>query len=433
MKKQVIKSARLGEEMVKIKHDSGLTMLLCPMKGYSTAYATFTANVGSVDTGFRTQDDSDFIDVPEGIAHFLEHKMFENPDGDAFALYAKTGASANAFTSFDKTSYLFACTDKFEESLSILLDFVRRPYFTKESVQKEQGIIGQEIRMYDDNGDWRVLFNLLGALYENHPVKIDIAGTVESIAKIDHELLYRCYRTFYNLNNMVLCVAGNFDVEAVLCVADKVLRPDEKPVVIQRKEFPDSGAVAKKLVEQKLSVAAPLFNLGFKCKSEGVSENLKNQVLDEILCEMIAGEMTPLYRRMYDAGIINATFDTEIMAGRDYMCAIFSGESREPKRVADEIRAEILRMRGEGIDQETFELARRAIYGRYVGMYARTESVAGLMTATYFARMDDIYSLLDIVANATPEQLAGRLNLDFDPEKSALSVIHPIDGEETTE
>jgi predicted Zn-dependent peptidase len=222
-------------------------------------------------------------------------------------------------------------------------------------------------------------------------------------------------------------------VEAVLRVADKVLRPDEKPVMIQRKEFPDSGAVAKKLVEQKLSVAAPLFNLGFKCKSEGVSENLKNQVLDEILCEMIAGEMTPLYRRMYDAGIINATFDTEIMAGRDYMCAIFSGESREPKRVADEIRAEIVRMRGEGIDRETFELARRAIYGRYVGMYARTESVAGLMTATYFAGMDDIYSLLDIVANATPEQLAGRLNLDFDPEKSALSVIHPIDGEETIE
>lgn len=430
MERQIIKSARMGEEMVKIKHKSGLTMLLCPMKGFSTAYATFSANVGSVDTGFRTQDDKDFIDVPEGIAHFLEHKMFENPDGDAFALYAKTGASANAFTSFDKTSYLFACTDRFEESLSILLDFVRRPYFTKESVLKEQGIIGQEIRMYDDNGDWRVMFNLLGALYEKHPVRIDIAGTVESIAKIDHELLYRCYHTFYNLNNMVLTIAGNFEIETVLRVADKVLKPDEKPVVIERKKFEDSKGVYKKLVEQKLSVAAPLFNLGFKGVSEGSAQNLKHQVLDEIVCEIIAGSMTQLYRKLYDSGLINATFDTEIMAGRDYMCSIFSGESRNPERVADEIRAQITRLRKEGIDQHVFELARRATYGRYVGMYSRTDSVAGLMTATYFAGIEDIYSLLDVVANATIEQITERLNVAFDPEKSALSIIRPIDGEE---
>ena len=213
MEKTIIRSERLGIEVCRIKHDSGLTMLLCPMEGFSTAYAAFTTKLGSVDTRFKTQDDADFVDVPEGVAHFLEHKMFENEEGDAFARYAKTGASANAFTSFDRTSYLFACTDRFSESLEILLDFVRRPYFTEASVQKEQGIIGQEIRMYDDSGDWRVMFNLLGALYHNHPVRIDIAGTVESIVQIDHELLYRCHRTFYHLNNMVLCVAGNFTVE----------------------------------------------------------------------------------------------------------------------------------------------------------------------------------------------------------------------------
>ena len=254
MDQQIVKSARLGEEMVRIKHRSGLNMLLCPMKGYSTAYATFTANVGSVDTGFKTQDDAEFVDVPEGIAHFLEHKMFENEEGDAFERYARTGASANAYTSFDKTAYLFACTGNFEQSLEILLDFVRRPYFTKESVQKEQGIIGQEIRMYDDDGDWRVQFNLLAALYHRHPVRIDIAGTVESISRIDHELLYRCYRTFYNLNNMVLCVAGNFDVDTVLKVADRVLKPDEKPVEIERRTVDEPDGVCKPLVEQKLSL-----------------------------------------------------------------------------------------------------------------------------------------------------------------------------------
>ena len=427
MERTVIKSARLGQEMVKIKHPSGLTMLLCPMPGYSTAYATFTANVGSVDTGFKTQDDDAFVDVPEGIAHFLEHKMFENEDGDAFAKYAKTGASANAYTSFDKTAYLFACTDRFEESLEILLDFVRRPYFTKESVQKEQGIIGQEIRMYDDDGEWRVQFNLLQALYHNHPVRIDIAGTVESIAEIDDQLLYRCYRTFYNLNNMVLCVAGNFDIDAVLRVADRVIKPDEKPVEIERRHVDEPESICKPLVEQKFAVAAPLFQFGFKGCGGNPRENLKNQILDEILAEIIAGDASPLYRRMYDAGIINSTFGSEIMAGRDYMCAIFSGESREPERVADEIKAEVARMRREGVDKKMFELCRRATYGRYIGMYTRTASVAGLMSAVYFAGMDDMYALLDIVANATPDQMNERLQIAFNPEKSTLSIVRPLD------
>lgn len=427
MERTVIKSARLGQEMVKIKHPSGLTMLLCPMPGYSTAYATFTANVGSVDTGFKTQDDDAFVDVPEGIAHFLEHKMFENEDGDAFAKYAKTGASANAYTSFDKTAYLFACTDRFEESLEILLDFVRRPYFTKESVQKEQGIIGQEIRMYDDDGEWRVQFNLLQALYHNHPVRIDIAGTVESIAEIDDQLLYRCYRTFYNLNNMVLCVAGNFDIDAVLRVADRVIKPDEKPIEIERRHVDEPESICKPLVEQKFAVAAPLFQFGFKGRGGNPRDNLKNQILDEILAEIIAGDASPLYRRMYDAGIINSTFGSEIMAGRDYMCAIFSGESREPERVADEIKAEVARMRREGVDKKMFELCRRATYGRYIGMYTRTASVAGLMSAVYFAGMDDMYALLDIVANATLDQMNERLQIAFNPEKSALSIVRPLD------
>lgn len=427
MEQQVFSSTRLGDKMVKIKHKSGLTLLLCPMPGYSTAYATFTADVGSVDTGFKTQDDADFVDVPEGVAHFLEHKMFENPEGDAFALYAKTGASANAYTSFNKTAYLFSCTENFEQSLEILLDFVRRPYFTKESVQKEQGIIGQEIRMYDDDAEWRVMFNLLGALYFEHPVRIDIAGTVESIAKIDHELLYRCHRTFYNLNNMVLSVAGNFDIETALRVADLVLKADEKPVEIERKTVNEPDGVRETFVEQKLSVATPLFQLGFKGKSTDALGNFQNQVYDELLCEIIAGEASPLYRRMYDEGIINAEFGSEIMTGRDYMCCIFSGESREPERVAREIKAEIARLQREGIDEAMFELCKKAAYGHYIGMYARTESVAGLMSAAYFVGLKDIYSLLDLVAGITLAQLGERLSVAFDGNRSALSVVRPQD------
>ena len=183
--------------------------------------------------------------------------------------------------------------------------------------------------MYNDDGDWRVYFNLLGALYQNHPVRIDIAGTVESISEIDADLLYRCYHTFYNLNNMVLCVAGNFEIDTVLKVADKLLKPAEKKIKIERGTYQEPEQVNKALVEQKLAVATPLFQLGFKGKSKDAASNLRNQVLDEILADIIAGEASELYSKMYDAGLINSTFSSEIMAGRDYMCSIFSGESRE--------------------------------------------------------------------------------------------------------
>ncbi|MBC8585127.1 EF-P 5-aminopentanol modification-associated protein YfmH [Youxingia wuxianensis] len=424
---EVIKSQQLNQEIVKVQHPSGLTLLLCPMKGFSTAYATFTTQYGSVDTAFKTQDDDEMLQVPQGIAHFLEHKMFENENGeDAFASYAKTGASANAYTTFDKTAYLFSCTDNFQQSLEVLLDFVQRPYFTKESVEKEQGIIGQEIKMYNDDGDWRVYFNLLGALYQNHPVRIDIAGTVESISEIDADLLYRCYHTFYNLNNMVLCVAGNFEIDTVLKVADKLLKPAEKKIKIERGTYQEPEQVNKALVEQKLAVATPLFQLGFKGKSKDAASNLRNQVLDEILADIIAGEASELYSKMYDAGLINSTFSSEIMAGRDYMCSIFSGESRDPKKVAQMIKEEISRLQKEGLDKEMVELCKRATYGRYIGMYSRVEAVAGLMAITHFADVN-MYEFLDIVAGASIKTLTERLSVAFDTTKSALSIVYPLD------
>ncbi|MBR1731449.1 MAG: insulinase family protein, partial [Ruminococcus sp.] len=187
-----VKSALLGDKYYKIDHESGLTIYLYPKKDYNSKYAIFGTRYGSVNNAFSL-DGGEVKKVPDGIAHYLEHKMFECEDGDAFLKYAKTGANANAYTSFDKTCYLFSCADNFDESLEILLDFVQRPYFTEETVAKEQGIIGQEIRMYDDSAEWRVMFNMLEKMYHTHPVQLDIAGTVESIAEITPELLYDCY------------------------------------------------------------------------------------------------------------------------------------------------------------------------------------------------------------------------------------------------
>ena len=424
MNKEIVSSPALGEQFQRVEHPSGLTILLCPMEGYSTAYAMFAAKVGSIDTTFKTQHEEDFVEVPPGIAHFLEHKMFECEDGDAFAKYAKTGASANAFTSFDRTAYLFSCTGNFRESMEILLDFVSRPYFTPETVQKEQGIIGQEIRMYDDDPGWRSLFNLLQALYHVNPVRLDIAGTTDSIAEITDQLLYRCYHTFYSLGNMVLTVAGNFRPEEVLETADKILQKGED-VHIQWRKAEEPREVAAPYVEQSLSVSTPLFQLGFKGEAGDSLTNLRRQVADEILLEILCGESSPLYRRLYDSGLINGTFEYEVLAGRDYLCCMYGGESREPKKVREAICQEAQRMAAEGIDPDAFRRCKKATYGRYIGMFSRVESVASLMMGSYFAGLENMYELLDWVRNLTLPELEQRLREDLDPRYSALSVVNP--------
>ena len=418
--KEIIKSQRLGEEFLRIKHKSGLTLLLCPMKGYSSAYALFGTEYGSVESSFIDKDGA-LIQIPAGTAHFLEHKMFESEEGDAFALYAKTGASANAYTSFDKTAYLFSCSDNFKESLSILMHLVTEPYFTPQTVEKEQGIIGQEIKMYDDSPEWRVMFNLMEALFEKHPLKIDIAGTVDTIAQITADTLYTCYNAFYNLNNMALAIAGNFEVQDVLDLADEILKPAE-PMTAQRILVDEPAQVVKHRVEQQLPVATPLFQIGFKAVPKSKEENLINQVYDEILLDTIAGEHTALYRSMYDEGIINSTFVGEVMAGRDFAVTLFEGESRDPDKGYEALCGEIRRMQREGIDRDAFERSRRAIYGRYLGMYARVDSVASLMLTTQFGGAD-MYTVLEAAAGATYEMLTARLLEAFDPERSALSVV----------
>ena len=418
--KEIIKSQRLGEEFLRIKHKSGLTLLLCPMKGYSSAYALFGTEYGSVESSFIDKDGA-LVQIPAGTAHFLEHKMFESEEGDAFALYAKTGASANAYTSFDKTAYLFSCSDNFKESLSILMHLVTEPYFTPQTVEKEQGIIGQEIKMYDDSPEWRVMFNLMEALFEKHPLKIDIAGTVDTIAQITADTLYTCYNAFYNLNNMALAIAGNFEVQDVLDLADEILKPAE-PMTAQRILVDEPAQVVKHRVEQQLPVATPLFQIGFKAVPKSKEENLINQVYDEILLDTIAGEHTALYRIMYDEGIINSTFVGEVMAGRDFAVTLFEGESRDPDKVYEALCGEIRRMQREGIDWDAFERSRRAIYGRYLGMYARVDSVASLMLTTQFGGAD-MYTVLEAAAGATYEMLTARLLEAFDPERSALSVV----------
>ncbi len=422
MKKQVFEGFA-DESYVKVELPSGLQIYIMEKPQYSSSYAIYGTRYGSIDTRF-SKDKEEMITVPEGIAHYLEHKLFEGEDGDAFSKYAKTGASANAFTSFDRTCYLFSCSDNFYENLDILLSFVQSPYFTPENVQKEQGIIGQEIRMYDDNPGWRVMFNLLKGMYHTHPVRVDIAGTVESIAQIDADLLYKCYETFYNPSNMFICLVGNIDTDKTLKQIEKSII-DKQPVEITRGEFQEPQTIVKPYVEQRLAVNTPMFCLGFKQKIATPYRRLKSKICVDLLLQIICGDASPLYARLMNEGLINDDFDCEYFNGNGYAAVIFEGESCDPERVAQEIKAEINRLRVEGINKKLFSAVKCGMYGNMVRRFNSVENLA--MSLTECAMYD--YGLFDeikMVKSVSYDDVMKRFDV-FDDENAVLSVIKPLE------
>ena len=424
MDKQIVRTEALREQYYYYKHSSGLGILLYPMEGFSSAYAIFGTHYGSIDTAFKTQKDTNFVTVPEGIAHFLEHKLFESEDGDAFTLFSKTGACANAFTSFEKTCYLFSTTANFEESLKALITFVQDPYFTQKTVEKEQGIIGQEIRMYEDDPNWRVFFNLLTALYHNHPVRIDIAGTSDSIAKIDAELLYRCYHTFYNLNNMVVAVAGNFDPDSAAKIIEDHLKDCEK-VEVTASVPADPETVVQREYVQQLPVAVPLFNIGYKETPPASKDELKVQIEYELILAAMAGKGSELYKSLYEEGLINDTFGKEVFCGRGYLANIFAGESRNPRLVMEKISQEAEQFRKTGLDEATFERVRKMLYGSAVMTFNDVDTVANELVSAYFSG-HSIYDTLDIIAGLSREEVNELLSSSFHKDRLSISIVNPV-------
>lgn len=416
---QEIKSQRIGDSYYKIDHPTGLTIYVYPKEGYNSAYAIFGTKYGSINTKFSV-DDENRITVPDGIAHYLEHKLFESEEGDAFARYAKTGANANAYTSFEKTCYLFSCTDKFDESLEILLDFVQDPYFTAQTVAKEQGIIGQEIKMYDDSPEWRVMFNMLEGMYKNHPVKIDIAGTVETIAEITAEKLYEVYNVFYNLNNMVLCVSGNVTVEQVLRTADKMLKPCEKHSI--NNYFDEEPyEICEPYVEQSFPVSMPLFNLGFKERADKILD-VKKLACTDILLAMIASQTSPLYRELLDYNLINGSFSYELFEGPGYCSVIFGGESRAPKQAAETIKQYISKLKSEGLGKSDFEISKKSVYGDAVSALNSVSSISNAVVDYHF-NGNELFSYIDAIADIDFDDVSTRFSEMLDVNNCTLSVV----------
>lgn len=420
-----IKSDVLQEKYYEIDHKSGLKIFVMPKENYKSTYAVFGTKYGSIDTRFKRSDSDDYTVVPEGIAHFLEHKLFESEELDAFTRYAETGASANAYTSFDKTCYLFQCSDRFEDSLKILLDFVMHPYFTKETVEKEQGIIGQEITMYYDVAGWMSTFNLLRCLYKNHPVRIDIAGTVESIAQITDKLLYDCYNTFYNLHNMALVIVGNADVNKVIELCDEYLEPAED-VTVERSFEEEPRDIVKSYDEYHLAMSMPVFSFGYKEKCETPERSQRDIVETNILLEILAGESSRLYSSLLEKGLINSGFSKEYFVGYGYEAVIFDGESSDPEAVANEIKKEAARLRKEGIDDKLFETVRRNLYGKEIMEYNDIDGVANAMIGCCFAGFN-MFDTMDIYKNVTRADIEKRLSAMLDEKYSALSVVKSKD------
>lgn len=413
------KNEYTGEVLFYGMHDSGAAVYVMPKKGYNKCHAMFATRYGSLESSF--EKNSKTISIPDGTAHFLEHKMFEEENGNVFDKFAALGASANAFTNFTETAYHFSATSNFYESLKILINFVQNPYFTKENVDKEQGIISQEIKMYDDDPNWQVYFNALSCLYNKCYITHDIAGTVESIAQIDKDILYDIYSVFYHPENMILFIAGDVDIKKVSECLDESFKNVGKMDNINR-IYPDEPEnIAKPYAKKKLDVAVPLFALAFKDNDIKLSgaEMLKKEIEMQVLLQLLFAKSSDLYMRLYDEGLINDSFGAEYECQSQYAFCVISGESRQPKRVRDIVYDAVDKKQ---ITKEEYERAKKIVWGNYIRMHNSTEAISYSYVSHYLAGMD-YFDFADIYKSITIDDVKARLKKGFDIAKSALSVV----------
>ncbi|MEK3915481.1 EF-P 5-aminopentanol modification-associated protein YfmH [Paenibacillus sp. FSL H7-0331] len=404
---------------------NGLTVFILPKEGFSKTYATFSTHYGSIDNHFRVEGASE-IKVPDGIAHFLEHKMFEEPTGDIFSVFASNGASANAFTSFDRTAYLFSATEHVLENLTTLLNFVQNPYFTDENVDKEKGIIGQEIKMYQDNPDWRVYFGLIETMYHHHPIHIDIAGTVESIAKITKELLYDCYHTFYHPSNMSLFVVGGVDPEETMELirsnqAAKEYKPqgeihrlfEQEPTTVRNKE---------KVTVLPVSLPKCLFGCKEPKQDANGKELLKRELVMKVLLDILLSPSSAIYQKLYEEQIISDSFGSEYNIAENYAFSIIGGDTPDPDKLVSRVREEIDKVKESGIAQTDFERSRKKKIGGFLRQLNSPESIANEFTKYRFKQID-LFDILPVYEQLTIEDVTTMLNEHFDWNQLAVSIV----------
>ena len=413
----------LGETLYTGTLENGLTVYVIPKPDFEKKYASFATGYGGADRRFQL--DGAWRDTPAGIAHFLEHKLFDTETGNALADLAANGASPNAFTSAEMTAYHFECTAGFEENLKTLLSFVSIPWFTAESVAKEQGIIGQEIDMIEDHPGHAVYYNLLKGLYGTHPVRDSIAGTVESIAQISAETLYDLHRAFYRPSNMVLCAVGDVDPERVLEIAREALPKDYHAPPVKDYGSPDGIPVINPKTEVKMEVSQPIFFAGTRVPPGTSGEaSLQKELTGHLATQYLAGKSSPLYVRLYGEGLISTDFACAFMNGRSYAITAFAGESRDPDRVLEEVKAELKNIQAQGIDEVRFTRLKKATSGQLIRKLDSIETLCHEQTESHFhgaSALDQPALLTNITGADVQAFIADHLK----PEQFALSVVSP--------
>ena len=425
----LLRSELLCEEYTLYSHPSGLKIYVFPKK-LTTTYAIMGVKYGSTHNRFSKDGSDEMITVPDGIAHFLEHKLFTNEDGtDSFELFAQYGADANAYTSFNKTAYLFSSTDDCSEALGELIDFVTHPYFTDESVASEVGIIAEEIKMYDDSPSDRCFYGMLEGMYSHHSIRRNICGSEESISKITKETLYDCYNAFYNLHNMALIVCGDVDPDEILRIADAHLpsRSPELSTSVDDENSKETPAAASAYIENRMQVAKPIFNIGFKDTDipSSATERFKKDAAMAILDEMIFSRAGHLYNDLFERDIISPHFSYGYSINKSVAYNSVAGEADDPSLVLSEILKFIDKLRQQGLSYDDFLRGKRVMYSEFVKSFDSTDSIANNLLA-FFCEDGELLSYAETIESVSFDDVLALFETGFSPESITLSVVKPL-------
>lgn len=420
---QVIENLKIKEKVYIEKLSNGLTVMIIPKSETTKKYIIWGTRFGSIDNKFLDGKEGKQVEVPDGVAHFLEHKLFEQENGtNSLDVLSNLGVNANAYTTDNHTAYLYECTENFYEALDEFMDYVQHPYFTDENVEKEKGIIGQEINMYADYPEWQVYMNALDCLYENNPIKVDTAGSIESIAKIDKEMLYTCYNTFYTPNNMVLVVSGDFDPEELLNKIKSRLIDVPNKEKIERIYPEESVNINKKMIEINFDVNTPLFVIGLKDKTTEKEQIVKRHIAVEIILNMLIGKSSECYQQLYKEALLQKEPDLSYEFTQQYAHVLIIGQSKDPKKLYEIFKQKIAEYKEQGLNEKHFERIKKKIYGDYVREFDNVDTISRMFLADYFKGINS-FDYIEQYTSVTLEYTQDVLQELFDERNMIISIV----------
>ena len=422
---QIIENTKVKEKLYIDKLENGLTVMIIPKKGIRKKYAIWGTHYGSNNSKFMASGEKEITIVPDGVAHFLEHKMFEQEGGtNSLDVLSALGVNANAYTTNDHTAYLFESTENFEPAFDELANYIQHPYFTDENVEKEKGIIGQEIMMYDDEPNWVVYINAVKAMYSKNPVRLDIAGTIESISKIDKDILYKCYNTFYNPSNMVLVLCGDFEPEKTIEYVKQKQVNKEKVGKIDRIYEEEPEEINQKEIIKKMEVSIPSFIIGYKDKVV-TNDIVKRHIAVEIILNLIIGKSSNLYKELYNSGLMLQEAELAYEFTDNYAYVMIGGQSKKPKEVQEYLNKEIENMKKSGLNEEDFKRIKRMIYGDYVKEFNGVGDISRMFLADYFKGINS-FDYIEEIEKIDIEYVMSVFKEVFNEDKQVISIVEPL-------